>query len=166
VLGGAGQRRRVRVGDLAVGQGLGGAWEGAAVQRAGDPEALVGVGVAHPGPIAQPAGGGLGRGAVVGAGGAAAVDPGQFPQPVAFPPLQQPAQHQHPPGGFGVGERVQVFGGQLVDHRGQPVQAGRRLRRMCVRVHGRNLPDTSLHARPNPTSVDEDPTAPAVSSLL
>jgi hypothetical protein len=92
----------VQVADLAVGEGLGGAWEGAAVQGPGDSDPLVGVGVAHAGAVAEPGGGGLGRGALVGAGGAAAVHPGQLAQPLAFQPLDEPAQHQHPLGGLRV----------------------------------------------------------------
>jgi hypothetical protein len=83
----------MRVADLAVRQGAGGAGQGAAVQRAGDPHPLVGVGVAHAGPVAEPAGGGLHGHILVGAGGAAAVDPGQLAEPVAFQPVDEPAQH-------------------------------------------------------------------------
>jgi hypothetical protein len=115
----------VRVGDLAIGEGVGGAGQGAAVQRAGDPDPLVGVGVAHAGAVAQPGGGGLGGHPLVGAGGAAPVDGGQFPQPLAFQPLDEPAQDQHPLGGLGVGEGIQVLGGQLVDCCGQAVEPAR-----------------------------------------
>jgi hypothetical protein len=138
-LGGAGQRRRVEVAEIAVGEGLGGPTEGAAVQGSGDADALVGVGVTHAGAVAQPAGGGLGGGAVVGAGGAAAVHARQFAQPVAFQPVQQPAQQQHPPGGLRVGQSGQVFGGQLVHCGGQQPDSSGQLHRMCVRIHGGNL---------------------------
>jgi hypothetical protein len=110
----------------------------AAVQGAGDPDALVGGGVAHAGAGAQPGGGGLDRGALVGTGGAAAVDPGQLPQPLAFQAFQQSTKDQDPPGGLRVGEGVEVLGGQLLHRGGQPVQPARLRRRMCVRVHARN----------------------------
>ena len=93
-------------------------------------------------------------GALVGAGGAAAVDPGQLPQPLAFQPFQQPPQHQDPVGGVAVGERVQVFGGALVDGGGQAVEAPSGWDRMCVRVHGRKLPHPPTNTTPEPRSVD------------
>ena len=73
----------------------------------------------HAGAVAEPGGGGLGRDALVGAGGAAAVDPGQFAEPVAVQPVDEPAQDQDPLGGLRVGEGVEVFGGELVDRGGQ-----------------------------------------------
>jgi hypothetical protein len=109
------------------------------VQSSGDADALVGVGVAHAGAVAQPAGGGLGGGAAVGAGGAAAVHARQFAQEDAFQPFDEPAQQQHPPGGLRVGQSGQVFGGQLVDHGGRAVEPSWLLHRMCVRLHGGNL---------------------------
>jgi hypothetical protein len=154
LLGGAGQRHRMLVADVAIGQRLGGAGQGAAAQGSGDPDAPVGVGVAHAGAMAQPAGGGLGRDPDLGAGGAAAVDPGQLAQPVAFQPLDQPPQHQHPPRRLAVGQRIQILGGQLVNRGGQQAEPVWLLRRMCVRIHARNLSHRHINARSNPTSVD------------
>jgi hypothetical protein len=151
VLGGADQRRGVRVADVPIGQRLGGAGQGAAVQGSGDADAVVGVGVAHAGPVPQPGGGGLDRGAVVGAGGAAAVHPGQVPQPDAFQPLDEPMEHQHPLGRFGVG----VFGGQLVDCGGQQARPAGPFHRMCVRLHGRNLSHPIPNTRSDRQIVDD-----------
>jgi hypothetical protein len=81
------------------------------VQRAGDADALVGVGLAHAGAITEPGGGGLGGRLVLGAGGAAAVHPGQLPQPLAFQPLDEPAEDQDSPGRFRVGQPGWVLGG-------------------------------------------------------
>jgi hypothetical protein len=108
----------VRVADLPIRQRLGGACQRPAVQRSGDPDPLVGVGPAHAGAVAQPAGGGLGGHPLVGAGGAPTIHPCQLAQPVAFQPLDEPAQHQHPLGRFRVGHAGEVLGGQFLDHRG------------------------------------------------
>ena len=76
-----------------------------------------------------------------GAGGPAGVDPGQFLEPLAFQAVHQPPQDRDPLGPDQIAELVQVLGGQPVgnhDQGGQPVPV-RRLGRMCVRVHDRNL---------------------------
>jgi hypothetical protein len=149
----AGQRGGVLVAELPLGEGLGGAGEGAAVQGSGDADALVGVGVAHAGAIAEPAGGGLGGGVLVGAGGAAAVHPGQLPQPVAFQPLEQRPKHQHPPGRLRVAQAVQILGGQLADNYGQVVEPPSRWHRIYVRIHVRNLSHPAPSTRAKRQSV-------------
>jgi hypothetical protein len=145
-LGGAGrQHPRVRGRQLPGRKGPGGGGEGAAEQGPGGADRLAGRAAAEAELVAQPACGG-GLGVVLGAGGAAAVHAREFPQPLAFQPVQQPPQHQHPRGRDRVGQGVQVLGGQLLDRGFQVAQPdrrhdGRRPRnRIYVRVHGRNLP--------------------------
>jgi hypothetical protein len=144
-----GQHPRVGRGDLPGGKRLRGGGEGAAEQRAGGAHGLAGGAAAQAQLVAQPACGGEGLGVGFGAGGAAAVDAGEFVEPLAFQPVQQPPQHQHPGGRDRVGQGVQVLGGQLLDRRFQVAQPDRRhdgrpiLSRIYVRVHGRNLPDPS-----------------------
>jgi hypothetical protein len=70
-------------------------------------------------PVAEPAGGRGRLNALVGAGGPAGVDAGQFVQPVAFQAVQQPPQPQDPFGPDAVGKAVQVLGGQLIDRGGK-----------------------------------------------
>jgi hypothetical protein len=52
---------------------------------------------------------------VFGAGRPPGVDGGQLLEPVAFQAVQQPPQPKDPLGPDGVGEPVQVLGGQLLD---------------------------------------------------
>jgi len=90
VPGAVGEHGGVRDGELPGRQRLCGAGQRAAVQRAGDPQALVSVGGTQPGVAAQPAGGGGGLDALFGASGAAGVHGGQLAQPLAFQPFEQP----------------------------------------------------------------------------
>jgi hypothetical protein len=106
VPGAGGQHGGVGDRELAVGQGGGGVGQGAAEHR--------------PGP------GAAGCGASRRSGGAwtpwsapAGVDGGRFGQPVAFQAVQQPPQPQDRLGPGGVGQAVQVLGGQAVDRGGQ-----------------------------------------------
>jgi hypothetical protein len=98
----------------------------------------------------QPAGGGLGGDSDLGAGGAAAVDPGQLAEPVAFQPLQQPPQDQDALGGLAVGEGVQVLGGQFVDHRGQGRQVRRPLTECVFGSMAATYPTQHPTQPPNP----------------
>jgi hypothetical protein len=117
------------------------------VQGPGDPDPLAGVGVAHPRPIPEPGGGGLDGYVLLSAGGAAAVHPGQVPQPNAFQPLDEPAQHQHPLGRFRVGEPGRVLGGQLIHRCRKQPEPARLRHRIYVRVHARNLSHPALGTR-------------------
>jgi hypothetical protein len=143
VVGAGGQDLGVSCRQVPVGQGVAGLGQGAAVQGAGGPDPAGGGRRAQPQPGPEPAGGRGGRLALVGAGGAAAVDGGQGSQPVPFQPVQQPPQLQDLLGQGGVGQAIEVLGGQLVDCRHQPRQPVTRPGRMCVRIHGGNL--SSLH---------------------
>ena len=125
---------------LAVGQGLGGRGQGTAEQGPGGPHQAA---AAAPAPIrsrarSQPA-----------------VEPAWMPcsapaaprastaasSPSHWPSRRssQPPQVQDPVGPGGVGQPVQVLGGQLVDRGRQRRQPVRPAGRMCVRVHGGNL---------------------------
>jgi hypothetical protein len=55
-------------------------------------------------------------------GGAAGVDPGQFLEPLAFQPIHQASQLQHPPGPGDIAEPVQVAGVQPVEQGRQGLQ--------------------------------------------
>jgi len=136
VLGAGGQHGGVGSREVPVGHGLGRRSQGAAEQGPGGPHGTAGRGRAHAEPAAEPAGGGGGLDALVGAGGAAGVDPSEFGQPVAFQTVQQPPQDQHPLGPNRIRHASQILGDQLIDQRGQAHQT---IRRMCVRVHGGNL---------------------------
>ena len=124
---------------------------------------------AHAKAVAEPAGGGGGRGLLVGAGRPEGVDAGQFFEPLAFQAIHQPPQPLGPLDPDAARQPVQGLGGELVDHGGQlgqvlrqlwrlrplrpfhrlrrlqplrplqPFHRLRRLGRMCVRVHGPNL---------------------------
>jgi hypothetical protein len=74
-------------------------------------------GEAEPGP--QPGGGRADLEAVFGAGGPAGIDPGQFLEPLAVQLVGQTPQDPDPVGPDGVGEPVQVAGGQPVQDGGQ-----------------------------------------------
>jgi len=102
---------------------------------------------------AQPPGGALSVDAVVGAGGATSIHGGEFAQPVAFQPVHQSAQQQHPRGRLAIGQRVEVLGGQVLDRSGEAVEPTRLLYRICVRCHGRSLPHPITNARTNLRSV-------------
>jgi hypothetical protein len=88
ILGAGGQHRGVDWGELAGGQRLGGRGQGAAEQGPGGPDPAAGGGGAGVEAAAEPAGGGAELDALVGAGGAVGVDPGQLSEPVAFQAVQ------------------------------------------------------------------------------
>ena len=134
-------------GQLAGPHRLGGARQRAADQGPGGPHDAAGRAGAHPEPAPQPGRGRADRQVGFGAGRAAPVSDGEFFAPSPFQPVRQPTQRQHPGGPDGVGQHLQVPGGQPVRAGGQGGQlvwlpAGRpdrRWVRMCVRVHSRNL---------------------------
>jgi hypothetical protein len=72
----------------------------------------VGGGGAQPQPAAQPAGGGAGRLVVVGAGGAAGIQGRQPPQPLSLDTGQLSLQPVQVLVQGGIGDPVQVLGGQ------------------------------------------------------
>jgi hypothetical protein len=109
----------MRGGNGAVDHGLAGLGQGTAEQSSGGADLAGGRGGAHAQPVAEPAGGGGSLDAVFGAGRPAGIHRGEFLEPVAFQAVQQPPQRQHLFGGDGVGQAVQVLGGQLVNRRGQ-----------------------------------------------
>ena len=105
--------------ELPGGQGLSGRGQGATEQGPGGAHGVAGRSRAHPQAAPQPAGGGAGLDAVLGPGGTAGIDPGEFVEPVAFQAVQQPPQLQDPLGPDRVRQPVQVLGGQVVDRCGE-----------------------------------------------
>ena len=145
--GAAGDRLGMRGRDLPGTQGGGGLRQRTTEQRPGGPHAAVGGIDTQPAAGAQPRGGRGSVLALVGPGGAAGVDGGEPPQPLAFEAVQQAPHPQQVLSQGGISQPVQILGGQRVHGRHQPGQAVRRSRRsrprlvgrMCVRVHDRNL---------------------------
>ena len=70
-------------------------------------------------PVPQPGGGRPDLLPLVGAGGAAGIDAGEFLEPVAFQAVHQPPQFQDPLGPDHVTEPVQVLGGQPIHDLGE-----------------------------------------------
>jgi hypothetical protein len=122
VVGAGSQHRGVGGRQLPGAQGLGGPGEGAAEQGPGGPDGAVGGGGAQPQPTPQPAGGRGGRDGLLGPGGPAAVDGGQPPEPLALKAVDQPPQPQGLLGEGGVGQPVEVLGGQPINHFGERPQ--------------------------------------------
>jgi hypothetical protein len=125
----AGMRHR----QLPGGQRGGRLGQGATEQGPGGAHGVAGRSRAHPQASPEPAGGGAGLDAGFGPGGTAGVDPGELVEPVAFQPVQQPHQDQHPLGPDGVGQPGRVLGGQPLDHRRQGCEWLRWPSRMVLR---------------------------------
>jgi hypothetical protein len=88
---------------VSLGQRLSGRGEGAAVQRSGGAHEASGGAGTHAEAVAEPGGGRASLEAVLGAGGAAAVDRGQGSQPLAFEAVKLPPHLKDLFGQGGVG---------------------------------------------------------------
>jgi hypothetical protein len=131
--------------DRPTGQGLGGGGQRTAEQGPGGAHPAAGPPGTQAQPAPQPGSGRALLDPLLGPGRPPGVDRGQFLEPVAFQPVQQPPQHQHPLGQDPIREPCQLLAGQCI-HRGrqhrQPIgrphrtDPGRPAGRMCVRVHG------------------------------
>ena len=126
--------------------------EGPRNTRPSRPHTAGGRGRAHPQPTAQPPGGRgrPGRDPLLGPGRPPSIHGGQLLEPLAVQAIRHPPQHLDPVGLGGVGEPVQLPGDQPVNDSGQRRQVIRRLGRMCVRVHGGNLPSPPTNTSTNP----------------
>jgi hypothetical protein len=154
VVGAGGQHAGMGGGDGSLGQRLGRAGQGPAVQRSGGADEAGGSTGAHAKAVAEPGGGGASLDAVFGAGGPAGVHGGEFGEPLALQPVHQAPQLQDAFGPGGVSQPVEGLVGQSLElghHRRKPRRrAGRMPGRMGVRVHGGNLSTPHQNTRIKP----------------
>jgi hypothetical protein len=114
VVGAVGQHRGVGGRHLAGAQGLAGSGERAAEQGAGGADQAGGGAGAQVEAVAQPARSRSELDALVGSGRPTGIDGGQFLEPLALQPVQQPPQRQDPLGPDPDSQPGQVSGGQAI----------------------------------------------------